>query len=273
MSRSFPELILTKAKEAGPLLIDTHIHLDLYKEDVNHLIEEAKEAGVKKLITVGIDLKSSRRSVEFAQVFEQVFATAGLHPHDAKDFNQEIIEEFKGLASQAKLVALGEMGLDFYRNRSCKELQFTAFEAQLALAKELSLPVIIHDREAHKETIETLISSNFPLGRAVFHCFSGGVKVLERIIEMGCSISLGGPVTFQNAKELVEAVKMVPLDRLMLETDGPYLAPHPHRGETNRPAHLPLIAQKIADIKGVSFEEVAEATSANATQFFSLEGR
>lgn len=253
------------------MLIDTHIHLDLYKESAASLIEEAKEVGAEKLITVGIDLASSKRALSFAEKYEDVFATAGLHPHYAKDFNDEMLAKFRELAAHPKLVALGEMGLDFYRNRSPRDLQFRAFEGQLALAKELSLPVIIHDRDAHDDTVEILIASGFPLARTVFHCFSGGVKMLMRIIEMGCSISLGGPVTFANAKELIEVAREVPLDRLMLETDGPYLAPHPHRGKTNRPAFVTLIAQKIADIKGVSFEEVAKITSDNATCFFGLE--
>ncbi|MDI6800184.1 MAG: TatD family hydrolase [Actinomycetota bacterium] len=255
------------------MLIDTHIHLDLYKESAGSLIEEAKGVSVEKLITVGIDFASSKRALSFAEKHEDVFATAGLHPHDAKDFNDEMLVKFRELAAHPKLVALGEMGLDFYRNRSPRDLQSRAFERQLALAKELSLPAIIHDREAHDATVETLIASGFPLDRAVFHCFSGGVDLLERVIAMGCSISLGGPVTFANAKGLIEVVREVPLGRLMLETDGPYLAPHPHRGKTNRPAFVTLIAQKIADIKGVSSEEVAKITSDNAIRFFGLEAR
>ncbi len=250
------------------MLIDTHIHLDLYKEDAFSLVAEAKEAGVKKLITVGIDSASSKMALEFTEEFEEVYATAGLHPHDAKDFDEETLVEFKRLAAHPKLVALGEMGLDFYRNRSPRELQMKAFVAQIELAKEISLPIIVHDREAHKETLSTLKESGFPLERAVLHCFSGGVEFLDQVMESGMMISLGGPVTFQNAKGLIEVVKAVPIEHLMLETDGPYLAPHPHRGKTNYPSYLPLVAKRIAEIKGISAEEVAKVTSENALRFF-----
>ncbi|MDO8886309.1 TatD family hydrolase [Candidatus Oleimmundimicrobium sp.] len=253
------------------MLIDTHIHLDLYQNtNIDELVDEALQKGVKILIDVGIDILSSRLAVKFAEKYSNVYAVTGIHPHEAKFVNEKTLEELKALVNNPKIVAVGEIGLDYYRNLSPKDLQKKAFLAQLNLAKSLDLPVVVHDRDAHEDVIKMLKEVNFPSGKVLIHCFSGDVNFLNEVLKMGYYISIGGPVTFKNAKKVVEVVKNVPLERLLLETDGPYLAPHPHRGKINRPVFIPLIAQKIADIRGISFAEIEKATTENALKFFGI---
>lgn len=255
------------------MFVDTHVHLDLYKNtDISELIEEAQKNGVELLIDVGIDISSSHLAVDFAEKYANVYATVGIHPHEAKSVDKKALKELKMLACKPKVVAIGEIGLDYYRNLSPKNLQKKVFLAQLNLANDLNLPVVVHDRDAHEDVIRVLKEVNFPSGKAIIHCFSGDTDFLNEIINMGYYISIGGPVTFKNAKKTVEVIRAVPLERLFLETDGPYLAPHPHRGKINRPAWLPLIAQKIADIKGISLDEVEKVTTENVLKFFRIKG-
>ena len=254
------------------MFVDTHIHLDLYNDtNVEKLIEEALGSDVGLLIDVGIDITSSRLAVGFAAKYSNVYAIVGVHPHEAKSIDQKTLEELKSLAKESKVVAVGEMGLDYYRNLSPKNLQKEAFLSQLNLAKDLDLPVVVHDRDAHEDIVKILKEASVSPGRALIHCFSGNVEFLDEIMEMGYYISIGGPVTFKNAKNVAEVVRAVPLERLLLETDGPYLAPHPHRGKVNKPALLPLIAQGVAEIKEITFAEIERVTTKNALRFFGIE--
>jgi len=253
------------------MLVDTHIHLDLYKDtDISELIEEAQKNGVELLVDVGIDIPSSYLAVDFAEKYTNVYAVVGVHPHEAKSVDKKVLKELKMLACKPKVVAIGEIGLDYYRNLSSRDVQKKAFLRQLNLAKGLDLPVVVHDRDAHEDVVKILKEASVSPGRALIHCFSGDTDFLNEIINMGYYISIGGPVTFKNAKKTVEVIRAVPLERLFLETDGPYLAPHPHRGKINRPAWLPLIAQKIADIKGISLAEIEKVTIENVFRFFGI---
>jgi TatD DNase family protein len=256
------------------LLMDTHTHLDFpqFDSDREQVIERAFTAGVKALINVGADLASSQAAVALAEAYPQVYAAVGVHPHDAKTLTAEMLEELRALASHPKVVAIGEIGLDFYRDLSSRDKQRQAFEQQLALAREVGKPVIIHDREAHKEVMAILRrwakGGHQPVG--VLHCFSGDLAMAQEAIELGFYISIAGPVTFQNARRLRELVGQLPLEKLLVETDCPYLTPHPHRGKRNEPAYVKLVAQEVARIKGGSLEEVARITSDNAQALFAL---
>ncbi|HIC92753.1 MAG TPA: TatD family deoxyribonuclease, partial [Anaerolineae bacterium] len=209
-------------------LTDTHAHLDFpqFDGDREEVIERALAAGVRRIINVGADLASSRRAVALAEAHPPIYAAVGVHPHDAKTLTDEALAELLGLARHPKVVAIGEIGLDFYRDLSPREAQRQAFERQLALARELGLPVIVHDRNAHAEVMDVLRRRGL---RGVLHCFSGDLEMARQAIEMGFYISVAGPATFKNAKRLPEIVRQLPLERLLIETDCPYLAPHPHR--------------------------------------------
>jgi len=255
-------------------LTDTHTHLDFpeFDGDREHVIERAATAGVGAMVNVGADLASSRAAVALAEAYPQVYAAVGVHPHDAKTLTKEMLEELGALASHSKVVAIGEIGLDFYRDLSPRDEQRQAFKQQLALASEAGKPVIIHDREAHTEVMDILRhwveGSHKSVG--VLHCFSGDLAMAQEAIELGFYISIAGPVTFQNARRLRELVRQLPLEKLLIETDCPYLTPHPHRGKRNEPAYVKLVAQEIARIKGTSLEEMARITLDNAQALFAL---
>ena len=256
--------------DLGIFLTDTHAHLDFpqFDDDREEVIARALAAGVGIIINVGTDLASSRRAVTLAEAYPQIYAAVGVHPHDAKTLTDEALAELGELARHPKVVAIGEIGLDFYRDLSPRNVQREAFERQLALAQELGKPVIIHDREAHAEVMAIL--RRWPGLRGVLHCFSGDLDMAHEAIEMGFYISVAGPVTFKNARRLPEIVRQLPLERLLIETDCPYLAPHPYRGRRNEPAYVRLVAQKVAELKGMSLERVARVTTANARQLFGL---
>lgn len=262
-------------------LTDTHTHLDFphFDNDRERVIERAATAGVRAIVNVGADLASSRAAVALAEVYPRVYAAVGLHPHDAKTLTGEMLEELRALASHPRVVAIGEIGLDFYRDLSPRDEQRQAFKQQLALASEVGKPVIIHDRQAHKEVMAILrhrvegghqpsAMSHKPKG--VLHCFSGDLAMAREAIELGFYISIAGPVTFENARRLRELVRQLPLEKLLVETDCPYLTPHPHQGSRNEPAYVKLVAQEVARIKGLSLEEVARITSDNAQALFAL---
>ncbi|UCC33731.1 MAG: TatD family hydrolase [Candidatus Bathyarchaeota archaeon] len=254
------------------MLVDSHAHLQWasFDEDREEVVRRAREAGVEYIVNIGFDVDGCRDGVELAERHEGLFATVGIHPHNASQFSDHVLDELMALAEHAKVVAVGEIGLDYYRDLSPREAQKKAFEAQMLLAEELELPVVIHDRDAHRDILEVL--SQFR-GRVegVMHCFSGGREMAEQCIDAGFDISLAGPVTFQNARRLHEVACWVGLDKLLLETDSPWLAPQEMRGKRNEPAYLPFIAKKIADLKGLSFDAVAEATTENARERFQLE--
>ena len=255
-------------------LIDTHAHLDFarFKRDREQVIERAATAGVKAIMNAGASLTSSQVAVALAEAYPQIYAAVGVHPHDAKTLTGELLEELGTLAVHPKVVAIGEIGLDFFRDLSPRDKQRQAFQQQLALASKAGKPVIIHDRQAHKEVMAILRrwveGGHQPAG--VMHCFSGDLAMAQEAIELGFYISIAGPVTFGKARRLRELVRELPVNKLLLETDCPYLTPHPHRGKRNEPAYVKLVAQELARIKGLSLEEVARITSDNAQALFAL---
>jgi TatD DNase family protein len=253
------------------MLIDTHVHLDdpCYDKDRDAVIVRAKEEGVDYLIVVASDLKSSKRCIGLIEEFDSLYAAVGVHPHEAKTVDKDTYFELKELAKNKKVVAIGEIGLDYHYNHSPREVQKEVFRDQIRLAKKSTLPIIIHHREALSDTIEMVQEEGIREG--VFHCFSGSLEEAEEVISLGFYVSIAGPVTFKNAKRLQELMKELPLDKLLIETDGPYLSPHPFRGKRNEPAYLKYIAEKIAELKGLSLDEIARTTTENAKKLFRLE--
>ena len=255
-------------------LIDTHCHLDMqaYDSDLDQVLEQAAHAGIHKIITIGIDLASSKAAVNLAATYPQIYATIGVHPHEADKVTPTTLHELSHLAKAPKVVGYGEIGLDYAKNYAPHEVQRKVFAMQLELAKELNLPVVIHDREAHEETIQLLREIGpFPK-RGVMHCFSGDVSLARQVIDLGFYISIPGIVTFKNAKELQEVAQTTDIQHLILETDGPFLAPVPFRGKRNTPAKIIHTAQMVADLKSMSLNDVATMTTHNATDLFQLPG-
>lgn len=253
------------------VLVDTHAHLNdpEYARDVDEVRTRAREVGVGLIICVGYDLASSRHAVHLAWEYPSIYAAVGFHPHDAAQIPPPAWENLEILAQDARVVALGEAGLDFFRNFSPREVQEEVFRRQLQLAQKLGLPVIVHDREAHTEVLAIL--EEFPaLKKVVFHCFSGGPEMAEECLRRGYYLSVAGNVTYPKPGRLAEVVKKVPLDQLLLETDSPHLTPQPWRGKRNEPAYLPAVAEAVAHLKGVSPERIVAATTTNARRFFGL---
>ena len=251
--------------------VETHTHLDLIKRNAQEVVKDAAEKKVTKMVTIGIDLESSKIALEFASRFEGVYAAIGFHPHESKFLDEENLKELEKLAiaKKNKVVAIGETGLDYYWNHSTLPCQMEAFKKQINLAQKLNLPLIIHDRDAHQDTLKILAEEAKGL-KILLHCFSGDLDMAKVCVDRGYFLGIGGVVTFNNAKKLRAIVKEVSLESLVLETDSPYLAPHPFRGKPNEPKYIPLIAEKIAEIKGVSVKEVAERTSANSKKIFGI---
>ncbi|MGH2319748.1 TatD family hydrolase [Planococcus sp. SE5232] len=254
------------------MFIDTHVHLnaDQYDEDLSQVIERARENHVEKMVVIGFDQKTIERAIELAETYEFIFAVVGWHPVDAIDCTEEDLKWIEELAAHPKVVGIGETGLDYYWDKSPKEVQQEVFRKQIRLAKKVKLPIIIHNREATEDVLKILKEENAKEIGGVMHCFSGSVETARESIEMNFMISLGGPVTFKNAKKPKEVAELISLDHLMIETDAPYLAPHPYRGKRNEPSYVPLVAEEIARLKGISVEEVAEATTRNAEKFYKL---
>jgi len=252
------------------MFIDSHTHLTMeeFNQDRDKVIRRAKEAGVDLMITIGTTLDDSREAISLAGQYEAVYATIGIHPHDVKDIDDLTYDSLKELAKMDKVVAYGEIGLDFFRNLSPKEAQIRSFGEQLELANELRLPIIIHDRHAHREILEML--KGWRGNGGVFHCFSGDYDMAKRCLDMGFYISIPGTVTFENSARLQEVTRLIPLDGLLLETDAPYLSPHPHRGKRNESAYIVHTAERVAEIKGLSLKEVGSMTSQNAKVLFNL---
>jgi TatD DNase family protein len=252
------------------MLIDTHCHLDFpaFEPDRDQVIRRALEAGINYFINVGATLESSSAACALADRYSQVYATVGVHPHDADTFDSKAENRLKSLASEKKVVAIGETGLDYYRNLSSPENQRQAFFRQMALAKDLNLPLVIHCRLAEAETLQ-ILKSLLPL-QAVVHCFSGDENFLKACLDCGFFISYTCNITYKKSSALREMVGLTPLDRLMLETDAPYLSPEGFRGKRNEPAQIKLLADEVSRIKGVSFAKIANQTTQNAKDFFKL---
>ena len=254
-------------------LFDTHAHYDArqFDPDRDQVLSALPGRGVELVVNPGCDLASSRKAVELAGRYPFVYAAVGVHPEDCGDWTDEDVEELRALANHPKVVAVGEIGLDYYwPENPPKELQKRVFRAQLALARELDLPVIVHDREAHGDSMELV--REFPEVRGVFHCFSGSAEMARELVKLGWMISFTGVLTYKNARKAVEAARAVPLDRIMIETDSPYMTPVPHRGRRNDSGYVGLICQKLAELKGIDPEQCSAATLNNGRKFFHIQG-
>ncbi|MCR3921008.1 MAG: TatD family hydrolase [Firmicutes bacterium] len=253
--------------------IDTHAHLTdpRFQEDYLAVVERARTAGVTTIINVAYDVPSSRAVVALAEQTKDFYAAIGIHPHDAKTASEAAWQELRKLATRNKVVAVGEIGLDYYYNHSSVAEQASALRSQVRLARELSLPIIIHDRDAHEDVLTILREEKAGEVGGVMHCFSGDWDFAQRCLELGFYISLAGPVTFKKPGDLPRVAQKVPLARLLIETDSPYLAPVPCRGKRNEPAHVVHVAKMVAQLRNLELAEVAVATSLNARQLFSLD--
>ncbi len=252
------------------MYFESHAHYDDEKFDENRdiLIEETHRSGVDTIINIGSDMESSLRSMELAEKYPYIYAAVGVHPHDVKDMTDEDIERLREWARYEKTVAIGEIGLDHHYDLSPRDLQRYWFERQLKLAYEADLPVVIHSREATLETFEIIEAS--PVRRGVIHAFSGGVDFARKYIDMGFYIGVGGVVTFKNGKKLAEVVANIPIERILIETDSPYLSPEPLRGTVNNSQNLKYIVNKISEIKQIPSETIAKVTAENAKVVFCL---
>lgn len=261
------------------MLIDSHAHLD-YEYDVSteELLAAAGAAGVKRVIAIAAAADSLERVRDLAERFPNVFFTSGIHPHDSKDFTPEIFARVKELSKHPRCVAVGELGLDYYYENSSQQLQFQAIEAQLQHSAEIGKPVVVHTRDADADTLRFLQTHSAEFRKrhpqrapGVIHCFTGGKQLAEECIKLGYYISFSGIITFKNAEPLREVVReVVPMDKLLVETDSPFLAPIPHRGKKNQPAYTRVVAEKVAELKGLSLEETARLTVSNTERLFGL---
>ena len=270
-SRKYPPQILP-----GNSLIDTHCHLNMRGyEDIDNIIDSAAKAGVDRIITVGIDVRSSQKAVDIACRFQNVYATIGIHPHSAAHVDNKTYAILTSLytAHSDKIVGYGEIGLDYAKEYAPRAIQRKEFRNQLSLAKGLNLPVIIHDRDAHEDTMRILEQNKpYPAG-GVMHCFSGDSELAAQVIDLGFYISIPGIVTFNNSDKMQQVVINTELDHIILETDGPFLAPAPYRGKQNKPEYLVYTAEKIAELKNLRLEETARQTTVNAENLFHLSPR
>lgn len=254
------------------MYIDTHVHLnsDQYSEDLQVVINRAREAEVSKMVVIGFDTITIKRAIELAEEHPDIYAVVGWHPVDAIDCTEDDLKWIEELASHPKVVAIGEMGLDYHWDKSPKDIQQEIFRKQIQLAKRVKLPIVIHNREATEDVVRILREEGAEEVGGIMHCFSGSVETALQCIDLNFMISLGGPVTFKNSKKPKEVAKEIPLEHLLIETDAPYLAPHPYRGKRNEPSYVPLVAEEIARLKDLSVEEVAEKTTQNALRFFNI---
>lgn len=254
-------------------LIDTHAHLDgkEFQADFDAMLERAATAGVNRFISVGADIESSRKACELTRHHDGIFSAVGVHPHDAERVTGKCYDIIRQLAAETpKNVAIGEIGLDFYRDRSPRHTQEIVFRRFLILAAELSLPVIIHDRDAHEQVLRIVREEKSRGIRGVFHCFSGDLEMARQCVDLGFYLSIPGTVTFPSNDQLRTVVRGIKMDNLLLETDCPYLSPVPYRGKRNEPSHLRITAEKVAELKGLSLEDVARITTRNAETLFGM---
>ncbi|NJO84934.1 MAG: TatD family hydrolase [Blastochloris sp.] len=259
-------------------LVDTHCHLnfDSFDDDRDEVLARASGVGIGVLINPGIDVETSSAAIALAAQYDSVFAAVGVHPNSTADFGDSVLASIEALAAEEKVVAIGEIGLDYHWDRSPKDAQHRAFEAQLALAARLELPVIIHNREASEDVITILEAwaRDLPLALrdrpGVLHSFSAPASIAERALNIGFYLGFSGPLTYKNADDLRRVAANAPLDRLLLETDAPFLTPLPHRGQRNEPAYIPLIGERLAGVRVTTREAMAQATTANAARLFKL---
>lgn len=254
------------------MLIDTHVHLNAeqYVDDLDEVIERARENGIEKMVVIGCDRPTIERTMELIDEHEDIYGVIGWHPVDAIDCTDEDLEWIEQLSKHEKIVGIGEMGLDYHWDKSPKDVQKDLFKKQIELAKRVNLPIIIHNREATEDCVAILKEMHAEEIGGIMHAFSGDESVADEIIDMNFYVSLGGPVTFKNAQLPKDIAVHVPIDRLLVETDAPYLTPHPYRGKRNEPAYVKLVAEKIAELRQISYEELARTTSENAKRLFKI---
>ena len=257
------------------MIIDTHAHIDgdAYDEDREAVIARARENGVQYMVNIGCDIESSYRSMELAEQYDFIYATAGIHPHDVKSIDAESYAHLRQLLLHPKVIALGEIGLDFFKDYSPHDEQRTHFRKQIQLAREMNKPIIIHSRDAKDDIIAILsefYAKDATAHSGIFHCFSGDQELADKALEMGFYISFSGAITFKNAEDLRNVAKTIPADRLFAETDCPYLTPAPHRGKRNEPAYVNFTAEKLAEIRGLKIEDVQRTMALNFFELFGI---
>ncbi len=257
------------------MLIDSHAHLEMpeFRKDLDEVVQRAKDAGVETIFTVGTERKDWNRVLEITRRYPSVYAILGVHPHNAQEIDEHTYSALTRLCQDERVRAYGEIGLDFYRNLSPREIQLKRFREQIGLARALRLPIVIHDRDAHQETLEILKSEKAEELGGIIHCFSGDYRMAKECIDMGFAISVPGSITFKNAGPFQEVVRKLPLESLLVETDAPYLTPVPFRGKRNEPSYVRYTAQKVAELKNLPLEKVAEVTTANALRVYGLDER
>ncbi len=254
------------------MLFDTHAHLNdpAFDADREQLMAGLAGKGIGLVMNAGCSLQSSKDIIKMAEQYPWLYASVGSHPDSADEVNEEVIEQYRQLCRHEKVKAIGEIGLDYYYEDIPRQIQKNAFRMQMALANELDMPVIIHEREAHDDGMR--IVKEFPKVKGVFHCYSGSAEMARQLVNMGWYIGFTGVLTFKNARKAVETAASIPLERIVLETDCPFMAPEPYRGKRNDPGYLPKMAEKLAEIRGISVEEAIAATTENAKRLYRLEG-
>jgi TatD DNase family protein len=255
------------------MLFDTHAHLHFpdFAEDLDAVLDRARAAGLRGMVTIGTDRESNRATVALADRHGDIWASVGIHPHDAAEATEADFEEMERLARGPRVVGLGEMGLDFFRDLSPRDVQDRVFRRQIEMARGVRKPVIIHCRDAHPEALALLAEERVEEVGGVMHCFSADVEVAKRCLDLGLMISLAGPVTYKNARALPDVARFVPEDRLVVETDCPYLTPMPHRGKRNEPAYVALTVAHVAELRGVDPEALGAVLTRNAARLFNLQ--
>jgi len=241
----------------------------MYKEDLDEVIARALEAGVTRMAVIGFDAPSNLYAIKLAETYDSIYAVVGIHPSDAKSATESSWEILKAQLTHPKVVALGECGFDYYHDTSFNDIQREVFEAQLEIAKEMNMPIVVHMRDSVEDVYKTLKEKGQGLN-GVIHCYSGDVKMMEKFLDLGFYIGLDGPVTFKNAHGVHEVAKAVPIERLVIETDGPYLTPAPYRGKRNEPAYVAYVAEKIAELKGMRYEDVCRITTENGLRMYRM---
>ncbi|SDO92577.1 TatD DNase family protein [Paenibacillus sp. yr247] len=254
------------------MLTDSHTHLNAeqFNEDQDEVIQRALDAGVTRIVNVGFNRETIPGSIALAERYDFIYSTVGWHPVDAIDMTPDDLVMIEDLCKHEKVVAIGEIGLDYYWDKSPKEVQQRVFREQIRLARKLNMPIVIHNRDAHQDILNILKEEKAAEVGGIMHCFSGSWETAKQCLDMNFHISFGGPVTFKNAKQPKEVLAQVPLDRLLIETDAPYLTPHPFRGKRNESAYVRLVAETAAEIRGITLEELAEITTNNAIRLLGL---
>lgn len=248
---------------------DSHVHYndEAFDEDRKELIDRTFKEGITKIIVAGCDICTTKSAIKLAEEYEYIYATSGLHPQDAEDIEKSI-EELRILSRHPKVVAIGEIGLDYHWNSDNKEIQKETFKRQIIMANEENLPIVIHSRDAYMDTLDVLKKQAMPVKKGVFHCCQLNIELVKEALKLGFNISFAGPITFKNSKNADEIIKIVPIERLQIETDAPYLSPEPFRGTRNNSINVKLVAEKIAKVKNIPLEEVAKITYQNTLRMF-----